>query len=133
MHRTIAFSFLLLVTASCICAQSVQYIEARQLWLLNTGRSSYAFGLSRTGQLEHLYWGPPLWRADDLPAAPARQDISSFDPHQMLENEEFPGWGGPRYYEPALKISRENGDRDLVLHYASHAIRSNELDVELKD
>jgi alpha-galactosidase len=51
----------------------------------------------------------------------------------MIENEEFPGWGGPRYYEPALKITRENGDRDLVLKYASHHIQGNDLDITLKD
>src|ERR1019366_1621248 len=42
-------------------------------------------------------------------------------------------WGGPRYYEPALKITRENGNRDLVLRYASHRINGNDLDIVLKD
>jgi len=35
------------------------------------------------------------------------RDISSFDPRQMIENEEFPGWGGPRYYEPASDHPRK--------------------------
>jgi len=64
---------------------------------------------------------------------PSPADISSFDPRQVLENEEFPGWGGPRYYEPALKISRYDGDRDLVLRYASPRISGNSVDIELKD
>ncbi len=51
----------------------------------------------------------------------------------MLENEEFPGWGGPRYFEPALKITRADGDRDLVLHYVSHHIQNDDLFVVLKD
>ena len=51
----------------------------------------------------------------------------------MLENEEFAGWGGPRYYEPDLKITRKNGDRDLVLRYASHETHGNELSITLKD
>ena len=80
-------------------------------------------GVGADGALRHLYWGAPLWRADDLAAPPTRRDISSFDPRQMLEAEEFPGWGGPRYYEPALKITREDGNRDLVLRYVSHRIR----------
>ncbi len=67
-------------------------------------------------------------------AAPAeRHDISSFDPRQMIENEEYPGWGGTRYYEPALKVTRPDGDRDLVLQYASHRIHDNDLDIVLKD
>ena len=90
-------------------------------------------GLGADGALRHLYWGAPLWRTDDLAAPPARRDVSSFDPRQMLEAEEFPGWGGPRYYEPALKITRENGNRDLVLRYVSHRINGNDLDIVLKD
>jgi alpha-galactosidase len=119
--------------AGCAFAQSIQYDGSRKIWLLSTGQNSYAMGLGADGQLEHLYWGAPLWRADDLAAPPARRDISSFDPRQMLENEEYPGWGGPRYYEPALKITRKDGDRDLVLRYVSHRIQGDNLDVEMKD
>src|SRR5579864_6584295 len=122
-----------------LCGQSpanpapIQFIESRKIFLLTTRQSSYAMGVSANGTLEHLYWGAPLWRADDLPAASARRDISSFDPHQMLENEEYPGWGGPRYYEPALKIARQDGNRDLVLQYVSHRIQGDDLDITLKD
>jgi alpha-galactosidase len=90
-------------------------------------------GIGADGSLRHLYWGAPLWRMDDLSSPPERHDISSFDPHQMIENEEFPGWGGPRYYEPALKITREDGNRDLVLRYVSHRIQQNDLDIVLRD
>ncbi len=90
-------------------------------------------GLTPDGQLQHLYWGGSLWRIEDVPEATERKDISSFDPHEMLENEEFPGWGGPRYYEPALKITRPDGDRDLVLRYVSHRIQDDNLDITLKD
>jgi alpha-galactosidase len=90
-------------------------------------------GIGPSGELQHLYWGAPLWRIEDVPATQEYRDISSFDPHQMLENEEFPGWGGPRYYESALKITRADGDRDLVLHYEHHHIQGNELEITLKD
>lgn len=114
-------------------AQTITYSADKKIWLITTEYSSYAMGVSPDSQLQHLYWGGPLWRIGDLPAAAQQRDISSFDPHQMLENEEYPGWGGPRYYEPALKITRADGNRDLVLHYVSHEIRANELDVTLKD
>src|SRR5579863_7412047 len=114
-------------------AQTIQYSEARKVWLITTGRSSYAIGVDEQGQLQHLYWGGPLWRIEDLPPAIERKDISSFDPHQMLENEEYPGWGGPRYYEPSLKITRDDGGRDLVLRYASHRLQADDLDIVLKD
>ena len=83
--------------------------------------------------LRHIYWGAPLWSLDDLPALTPARELSSFDPRQMMENEEFPGWGGTRYYEPALKIVREDGDRDLVLQYVSHRIADHNLDISLKD
>ena len=73
---------------------AIQFIESRKIFLLTTRESSYAMGVSADGTLQNLYWGAPLWRADDLAAASVRRDISSFDPRQMLENEEFPGWGG---------------------------------------
>ncbi len=121
------------LACAALHAQTIQYVESRKVFLLTTHDSSYALGVAADGALRHLYWGAPLWRADDLPAPAPRRDVSSFDPRQMLENEEFPGWGGPRYYEPTLKIAREDGDRDLVLRYVSHRIQGDELDIALKD
>src|SRR5690242_14735683 len=111
MRRVFVRCALLGLCAAALWSQPVQYSESRKVWLLTTRHSSYALGVAADGALRHLYWGPALWRLDDLPAPPPRRDLSSFDPRQMLENEEFPGWGGPRYYEPALKITRPDGDR----------------------
>jgi alpha-galactosidase len=119
--------------ALAMSGQSIQYLSDKKVFVLTTKQSSYAMGISPDGQLQHLYWGGPLWRTADLPTAREKRDISSFDPHQMLEAEEYPGWGGPRYYEPALKITRADGDRDLVLHYLSHKIDGDTLDITLKD
>jgi len=133
MRRLIS---LVAAVAACLLplsAQSIQYNAAKKIFLLTTKQSSYAMGVAPDGQLQHLYWAGPLWRADDLPAAVQKNDISSFDPHQMLEAEEYPGWGGPRYYEPALKITRADGDRDLVLHYVSHIVDGDKLEIKLKD
>ena len=124
---------LLFLAAASVFAQSIQFDAGRKIWLLTTSQSSYAMGVSPDGSLLNLYWGAPLWRTADLPAAAQRRDISSFDPHQMIENEEFPGWGGPRYYEPAVKVTRADGDRDLVLHYVSHQQKGDTLDITLKD
>ena len=111
----------------------IQFDQARKVWLITSPHSSYAMGVGPSGELQHLYWGGPITRMEDVPAAQEKKDISSFDPHQMLENEEFPGWGGPRYYEPALKITRADGDRDLVLHYMRHRLQGNDLEITLKD
>ena len=112
MHRAAA----LLFSLSALSAQSIQYSDSRKIWLLTTRQNSYAMGLGEDGALHHIYWGAPLWRTDDLAAPPARRDVSSFDPRQMLEAEEFPGWDGPRYYEPALKITRQSRSRP-TLHF----------------
>jgi alpha-galactosidase len=131
--RRFALCFCFVLASFQIASAQIQYSEARKLWLITTPHTSYAMGVGPTGELQHLYWGGPLWRIEDVPAAEEQRDISSFDPHEMLENEEYPGWGGPRYYEPALKITRADGDRDLVLHYVRHRTNGNELEITVKD
>ena len=133
MRRLAPALLLITISIAAASAQTIHYSDARKLWLITTPHSSYAMGIGPQGELQNLYWGGPLWRIEDLPAAREQKDISSFDPHQMLENEEYPGWGGPRYYEPALKITRADGDRDLVLHYVSHHIDGDTLEIDLKD
>jgi hypothetical protein len=66
--------------AAGLSAQAIQYVESRKAWLPTTRDSSYAMGGDPEGTLRHLYWGAPLWRADDLPAAALRRELSSFDP-----------------------------------------------------
>src|ERR1019366_6225381 len=102
MHRTAALFLLSVFTLS---AQSIQYSDARKVWLLTTRQSSYAMGLGADGALRHLYWGAPLWRADDLSAPPPRADLSSFDPRQMLEAEEFPRPASPPFPRPPRALS----------------------------
>ncbi len=132
----LAFAFFLLPFAALTQStpvQPIQFDEARKVWLLSSAHSSYAMGVTADGQLQHLYWGAPLWRTADVPTPMRKKEISSFDSREMLENEEFPGWGGARYYEPALKITRSDGDRDLVLRYVSQHEENNDLQIVLKD
>jgi alpha-galactosidase len=132
--RHLASSLLLAsLGALALAAQPIQYVESRKLFLLTTRDSSYAMGVDLNGEVQHLYWGAALWRTDDLPAAVPRRELSSFDPPAMLEREEFAAWGGTRYYEPTLKLTRADGNRDVVLRYVSHTIHDNTLDITLKD
>ena len=137
MLRTSSFRLAILVGLSAFVnlagAQSIQYDAGRKVFLLNTAHSSYAMGVGTSGQLQHLYWGGRLWRTADVPPAQEEKDISSFDPREMLQNEEYAGAGGKRFYEPALKITRQDGDRDLVLRYKTHKISTDQLDVTLTD
>lgn len=134
MLRCLVNACLLVFAAFCgLQAQSIRFDEATKCWLLTTARTSYAMGLTEKGELQHVYWGGPLWRFEDLRQPKERADLSSFDPHQMIEAEEYPGWGGPRYYEPALKITRADGNRDLVLQFVSQTTKGDQLDITLKD
>lgn len=120
--------------AGALFAQpAIEYSAATKVWLLKTASSAYAMGVNERGELQSLYWGGPLWRIGDVPAADGKREWSSFDPAQSQFAEEYPGWGGTRYLEPALKIRRADGVRDLVLHYQSHKIDGNKLTIVLKD
>jgi alpha-galactosidase len=136
MRRNIADILLLLICCVFVNfslqAQSIQYDVTRKLFLLSTSQSSYAVEIGSQNELESVYWGPKLPAVDDFTAAAPRRDISSSDPTHMLD-QEYPGWGGPLYEEPALKITREDGDRDLVLRYISHRIEGDDLDIVMKD
>jgi alpha-galactosidase len=126
--------WLFLLSAAPLFAQPpVEYSAAKRVWVLHTDSSAYALGVNQRGELQHLYWGGPLWRLDDIGAAEGGRDASSFDPAQSLINEEFVAWGGARYLEPSVRIARANGGRDLVLHYNSHAIDGEDLKIVLKD
>ncbi|MBS1874906.1 MAG: alpha-galactosidase [Acidobacteria bacterium] len=126
-------SVIALLFAAVLSAQSIEYSAGRKTWLLKTASNAYALGVNQRGELQNLYWGGPLWRFDDIHAAQAGPEWSSFDPSQSQTNEEFLGWGGTRYLEPSVKITRANGVRDLVLHYVSHKIDGNQLDIVMKD
>ncbi len=123
----------LLVGVSVFAQPSVDYSAEKKVWTLHTDSSALALGVNPRGELINLYWGGPLWRADDVAAATNGREMSSFDPAQSLLNEEYPGWGGTRYAEPAVKVTRSNGGRDLVLHYSSHAVDGENLKIVLKD
>ena len=130
-----AFFPLLLGAAAFAAATpaSAQFLADRKVWLLQTEHSTYAMGVNPRGELQHIYWGAKLWRPGDLPNALPVRGISSFDPSATLTPEEYPAWGGARFEEPALKITRADGDRDVVLHYVAQHTQPDGVDIELKD
>ncbi len=131
MRRVLPWLFLF--APAMLPAQSIEFQADRKIWLLKTQASSYALGVTPDGLLQNLYWGAPLWRIADLPPATKSRGGSSFDPPEMFDSEEYPGWGGARFYEPAVKLTRADGNRDLVLHYQSHKIAGDNLDITLRD
>jgi alpha-galactosidase len=110
----------------------VRYLADSKVWILETAATSYLLGLNQDNQVQHLYWGGKLTRGEDFIPARLAPDYA-FESRPGLTAEEYPGWGGMRYAEPCLKVTLEDGVRDLVLHYVSHEIQEDGLEIRLKD
>ncbi len=111
----------------------VRYLPDRKLWVLETARTSYVFGINESNEVQNVFWGKKLLRDQDLSPAHSGREHASFDSRETVTNVEYPGWGGRQYNEPCLKVTLADGVRDLVLKYASHEIRGDTLEVRLKD
>jgi alpha-galactosidase len=107
---------------------------AQQVFRLDGGDATYAFGVNERGDLEPLYWGGRLGPHDSIPAAHSFPELASFDPPNTTTPQEYAGWGGGLYTEPALKVSFADGNRDLVLRFlAARQADAGRLEVQLKD
>ena len=105
---------LVIAAATSLGAQSIQYFEARKVWLLTTRQSSYAIGL---GPKARCTISTGARRCGAPKISPRRLPAATFFLRSRPDDRgrRVPGLGRPRYYEPALKITRDDGNRDLVL------------------
>ncbi len=132
--RVLLLLLSLAVFSSVARAQSsIQFSAEKKVWLLQAGEQSYAFGVNERGELQSLFWGGHVQNLADLKMARGLPERAAFDPSTTTTPQEYPGWGAMLYTEPALKVTFEDGTRDLVLHYVSHTIEGNQLDVTMKD
>jgi alpha-galactosidase len=107
---------------ACPCAPAaVRYLPEQKAWILDSERTTYALAVNERGELQNLYWGKKIAHHSDL------------FPVSAPNGEEFPGWGGMRFEEPCLKLTRADGVRDLVLKYASHNVSGDKVEIRLKD
>jgi alpha-galactosidase len=131
------FSSLLALLFTSIVASAqpalVSFDSNSKVFRLDGGGSSYVFGVNARGELQQLYWGGRLGASDAFPAAKAMPEWASFDTSYTNTPQEYAGWGGGLFMEPALKLTFPDGNRDLVLHYESHAATTNGFDVVMKD
>jgi alpha-galactosidase len=119
----------LLPVAAHAQQQAASFDSANKVFRLDGGGVTYAFGINARGELQSVYWGERLNTSDTLTV----QKSPTF-PDEMNDTlQEFGGWGGGALPEPALKATFPDGNRDLVLHYISHAIERNQLRVTLRD
>ncbi len=136
--RSLLSAALLLAPSSLASAsasgveQPFHYDPQTRVFRIDAAEITYAFGVDERGELESLYWGGKLLPDDPLPAPPQLY-WNILETDAASAPQEFPGWGGGLYVEPALKISFPDGNRDLVLHYLSHVIADDALEITLKD
>ena len=131
--RLAGLALLLPFCAPAAEAPTIRYLPDARLWVLEAGESSYVFGVNERSELQHVYWGRRIWRDQDWKAAHSLPQWDSVDPSTNTTPEEYPGWGGLRFFEPCIKVALADGVRDLVLKYAGHEIHGSELTIHLRD
>ena len=124
-----------LMAASALSAQPAHasFDSTSKVFRLDGGGTSYIFGVNPRGELQQIYWGGRLAEGDSLPQPQPKREWASFDSSYTNTPQEYAGWGSGLFVEPALKISFADGNRDLVLHYESHTVKADGLEVILKD
>ncbi|HWG21909.1 MAG TPA: alpha-galactosidase [Terracidiphilus sp.] len=125
----------LLCATSLAAAQSTgaKFDSAAKVFRLDGGNVSYVFGVNARGELQQMYWGGLVAASDAFPQAAPMPEWVSFDSSYSTTPQEYAGWGAGLFVEPALKVTFADGNRDLVLHYQSHTLKPDGLDVVLKD
>ena len=107
--------------------------SATKTFRLDGGDVSYIFGVNARDELQSVYWGTRLQPGDSFAQVKPNPGRSSFELSQSETQQEFAGWGQGLQWEPALKITFPDGNRDLVLHYVSHRLSPDGVDVMLRD
>ncbi len=93
--------------------------QSSQVFRLDGGNTTYAFGVNERGELQPIYWGGRLVAHDPLVAPHSLPEVASFDSPYATTPQEYASWGAGLFTEPALKVSFADGNRDLVLHFVS--------------
>jgi alpha-galactosidase len=76
---------------------------------LRGGHVSYVMGVSTSGELQSIYWGPEVGPSDEFARPkPVGRPFEIADTPQ-----EFAGSGGGLLTEPSLKVNFPDGNRDL--------------------
>jgi alpha-galactosidase len=132
-----AFSCTLVLLAASLAGLAqpalASFDAASKIFRLDGGGVSYVFGVNTRGELQQLYWGGRLGATDGFAKAEPLRELASFDSSNTTTPQEYAGWGNGLFVEPALKVSFADGNRELVLHYLSHATVTNGFDIVLKD
>ena len=73
--------------------QSINSGTENPLWILETRRSAYVFGIDSAGYLQHIYWGAKLVSASDYERPEVYHERRAMERTPAVSREEFPLWG----------------------------------------
>ena len=129
----LAFCALQLTAGAEDLTPLIHYDAQTHVFRIDAAGISYVFGVNEQGELQSLYWGQRLGANDPFPSPHSLPGHSAFDLPINATPQEFVAWGAGLYSVPDLKVTFPDGNRDLVLHYVSHNIKDDTLDIMLKD
>jgi alpha-galactosidase len=115
---------------------AIHYDETRHLFRIESGRMTYAFAVSPTGKLCHLYLGGTLPGEYDLNPELDRIKEPFFSRGVSEEWPWFQEYAVQEpfdYLQPALFCVYEDGTRGIRLYYQSHVQTDTQLDVTLTE
>ena len=134
LMKALSFAAVLAAASFAGMAQSsASFDSTTKVFRLDGGNVSYVFGVNQRGELQQMYWGGRIAAEDHFSPAMTQREWASFDTSYTNTPQEYAGWGGGLFVEPALKVTFADGVRDLVLHYDSHQLTAQGVDVVLKD
>lgn len=113
--------------------------EEEKLFELHTAHSTYAFQVTETGHLEHLYYGKRIRLTEDARIALSQKNafapgntvnVDSEHPEFTLEDLclEMSGYGKGDVREPMVELIHGDGSRTSDFRYESFAIKSGKED-----
>ncbi|MFP4461898.1 MAG: alpha-galactosidase [Thermotogota bacterium] len=107
---------------------AVKYDETKKIWVLETKKTAYAFGIHPSGKIKHAYWGKKIIRFEDYPTFEGYFESPWWD-----WNDEYPVRGGANQTEPCLQVVYEDEVRDVQLTYREFETTEESLTIKLED
>ena len=96
------------LSAHSLTAQAptdIRFDEPSKVFRIDAGGVTYAFGINNVNELQPVYWGGQISGEDRFPPTLTKPEAASFDSSTTTTPNEFAGWGGGLFVEPALKVS----------------------------
>lgn len=107
-------------------------LVSKNIFLLNTLKSSYALGIDENGLLRHLYWGDKIDQIENFELERIH-NRSGFHSAADMTMEECSSFGMMRYKETSMKVKFFDGTQDFRYDVKGYVIEGNLLTITLED